>query len=178
MDRIICIAGPTASGKTALSIALAKELDGEIISCDSMQVYKKMDIGTAKPTAEERAGIPHYMLDVAEPWEDFSVSRYCKMATPILDDILARGKTAIVVGGTGLYMDALIRGNSFAPYPATGRREELEALAAKEGILCGISSGTNVAAALKLAKKLGKGKTVVTVLPDTAERYFSTPLFD
>ena len=115
MDRIICIAGPTASGKTALSIALAKELDGEIISCDSMQVYKKMDIGTAKPTAEERAGIPHYMLDVAEPWEDFSVSRYCKMATPILDDILARGKTAIVVGGTGLYMDALIRGNDFAP---------------------------------------------------------------
>ena len=134
MDRIICIAGPTASGKTALSIALAKELDGEIISCDSMQVYKKMDIGTAKPTAEERAGIPHYMLDVAEPWEDFSVSRYCKMATPILDHILARGKTAIVVGGTGLYMDALIRGNDFAPYPSTGRRQELEALADKEGI--------------------------------------------
>ena len=134
MPRLICIAGPTASGKTALSIALARELDGEIVSCDSMQVYRRMDIGTAKPTPEERAGIPHYMLDVAEPSEDFSVSRYCEMASPIVDDILARDKTAIIVGGTGLYMDSLIRGNTFAPYPATGRREELEALAAKEGI--------------------------------------------
>ena len=134
MDRIICIAGPTASGKTALSIALAEALNGEIISCDSMQIYKGMDIGTAKPTLAERKGIPHYMLDVAEPWEDFSVSRYCEMATPIIEDILARGKTAIIAGGTGLYMDALIRGNSFAPYPSTGRREELEALADREGI--------------------------------------------
>ena len=134
MNNLICIAGPTASGKTALSIALAKELDCEIVSCDSMQVYRRMDIGTAKPTLQEREGIPHYMLDVAEPDEDFSVSRYCTMATPIVDDILARGKTAIVVGGTGLYMDALIRGNVFAPYPSTGRREELEALAAQQGI--------------------------------------------
>ena len=134
MDKIICIAGPTASGKTALSIALAKKFGGEIVSCDSMQVYKKMDIGTAKPTIEEREGIPHHMLDVAEPWEDFSVSRYCKMASPIVDNILARNKTAIIVGGTGLYMDALIRGNDFAPYPSTGRRQELEALADREGI--------------------------------------------
>ncbi len=134
MNNIICIAGPTASGKTDLSIALAKALGGEIISCDSMQVYRHMDIGTAKPTLEERGGIPHYMLDVADPEEAFSVSRYCQMATPILEDILARGKTAIVVGGTGLYMDALIRGNAFAPYPATGRREELETIAATEGI--------------------------------------------
>ena len=134
MKNIICIAGPTASGKTDLSIALAKETNGEIISCDSMQVYRYMDIGTAKPTLEERGAIPHHMLDVADPNEAFSVSRYCQMATPILEDILSRGKTAIVVGGTGLYMDALIRGNAFAPYPATGRREELEAIAAKEGI--------------------------------------------
>ncbi len=134
MDRIICIAGPTASGKTALSIALAEEAGGEIVSCDSMQIYRGMDIGTAKPTLEERRGIPHHMLDVAEPAEDFSVSRYCNMASRIVDDILARGKTAIIVGGTGLYMDALIRGNAFAPFPATGRREELEALAEKEGI--------------------------------------------
>ena len=134
MKNIICIAGPTASGKTDLSIALAKELNAEIISCDSMQVYRYMDIGTAKPTLEERAGIVHHMLDVAEPNEAFSVSRYCQMATPILEDILERGKTAVVVGGTGLYMDALIRGNAFAPYPATGRREELEAIAAAEGI--------------------------------------------
>ena len=134
MKNLICIAGPTASGKTALSIALSKELDGEIVSCDSMQVYKRMDIGTAKPTIEERENIPHHMLDVAEPWEDFSVSRYCEMASPIVDDIMARGKTAIIVGGTGLYMDSLIKGNEFAPYPATGRRQELEALAEEKGI--------------------------------------------
>lgn len=134
MPRIIAIAGPTASGKTALSIQLAKETDGEIVSCDSMQVYKDMDIGTAKPTLQEQEGIPHHMLSVAEPWEDFSVSRYCAMADPIVEDILRRGKTPIIVGGTGLYMDALIRGNAFAPCPSTGRREELEALAASQGI--------------------------------------------
>ena len=134
MNNIICIAGPTASGKTALAVELAKEFYGEVISCDSMQVYRRMDIGTAKPTVEERQGIVHHMLDVAEPEEDFSVSRYCAMADPILQDILARGKTAIIAGGTGLYMDALIRGNDFAPYPATGRREELEERADREGI--------------------------------------------
>ena len=134
MPQIITIAGPTASGKTALSILLAKEMDGEIVSCDSMQVYKDMDIGTAKPTLEEQEGIPHHMLSVAEPWEDFSVSRYCAMADPIVEDILRRGKSPIIVGGTGLYMDALIRGNAFAPCPSTGRREELEALAASQGI--------------------------------------------
>ena len=126
MDKIICIAGPTASGKTALAVELAKLTDGEVVSCDSMQVYKRMDIGTAKPTREEMEGIPHHMLDVAEPDEDFSVSRYCELATPIVEDILARGKTAIVAGGTGLYMDALIRGNDFAPFPSTGMREKLE----------------------------------------------------
>lgn len=134
MQNLICIAGPTASGKTALSIALAKELDGEIVSCDSMQIYKRMDIGTAKPSLCEREGIPHHMLDVVEPWEDFSVSRYCEMANAIVDDILARGKTAIICGGTGLYMDSLIKGNSFAPFPATGVREKLEARADAEGM--------------------------------------------
>ncbi len=134
MDRIICIAGPTASGKTALAVELAKITGGEVVSCDSMQVYKRMDIGTAKPTREEMQGIPHHMLDVCEPDEDFSVSRYCEMATPIVDDILRRGKTAIIAGGTGLYMDALIKGNDFAPYPSTGRRQELEALADAQGI--------------------------------------------
>jgi len=134
MNNLICIAGPTASGKTALSIALAKELDAEIVSCDSMQVYRRMDIGTAKPSLEERQNIPHHMLDVAEPDEDFSVSRYCAMASPIVDSILERGKAAIIVGGTGLYMDSLIRGNTFAPYPSTGRREELEELANRKGI--------------------------------------------
>ncbi len=134
MHSIICIAGPTASGKTALAAALARELNGEVVSCDSMQVYKGMDIGTAKPTEKEKLGVPHHMLDVAEPWEDFSVSRYCAMAGPIVDDILARGKTAIIAGGTGLYMDSLIKGNAFAPFPSTGVREELEARADHEGM--------------------------------------------
>ena len=132
--KIICIAGPTASGKTALAVALAKELDAEVISCDSMQIYRGMDIGTAKPTREEMQGIPHHMLDVADPGEDFSVSRYCEMATPIMDDILSRGKHVIVAGGTGLYMDALIRGNSFAPCPSTGMREKLEKQADEDGM--------------------------------------------
>ena len=134
MNNIICIAGPTASGKTALAVELAKELNGEVVSCDSMQVYRRMDIGTAKPTAEEMQGIPHHMLDVAQAWEDFSVSRYCNQAAPIVDDIIAQGKTAIIAGGTGLYMDSLIRGNNFAPFPSTGVREALEARAEAEGI--------------------------------------------
>lgn len=134
MNNIICIAGPTASGKTALAATLAKELNGEVVSCDSMQVYKHMDIGTAKPTLEEMQGIPHHMIDVAEPWEDFSVSRYCEMAAPIVDDIISRGKTAVIAGGTGLYMDSLIRGNAFAPFPATGVRERLEAQADTVGM--------------------------------------------
>ena len=134
MPNIICIAGPTASGKTALAVALAKDTNGEVVSCDSMQVYRRMDIGTAKPTEEEMQGIPHHMLDIAEPWEDFSVSRYCEMATPIVEDIIARGKTAIIAGGTGLYMDSLIKGNSFAPFPSTGMREKLEAQADAQGM--------------------------------------------
>ena len=134
MNPIICIAGPTASGKTALAVSLARELDGEVVSCDSMQVYKRMDIGTAKPSPEERQGIPHHMIDVAEPWEDYSVSRYCADAAPIVEDIVSRGKTAIIAGGTGLYMDSLIRGNDFAPFPSTGVRERLEREADREGM--------------------------------------------
>ena len=134
MHSIICVAGPTASGKTALAVELAKLTGGEVVSCDSMQIYKRMDIGTAKPTLDEMQGIPHHMIDVAEPDEDFSVSRYCQMATPIVDDILARGKTVIIAGGTGLYMDSLIKGNSFAPFPSTGVREKLEGQADREGM--------------------------------------------
>ena len=133
MNNIICIAGPTASGKTALAVELAKELNGEVVSCDSMYVYKRMNIGTAKPTTEEMDGIVHHMIDIVEPDQDFSVSKYCDMAAPIVDDIVARGKTAIIAGGTGLYMDSLIKGNDFAPVPATGVREQLEAKAAEVG---------------------------------------------
>ena len=134
MNPIICIAGPTASGKTALAVALARELNGEVVSCDSMQVYKRMDIGTAKPSLDERQSIPHHMIDVAEPWEDYSVSRYCADAAPIVENIVSRGKTAIIAGGTGLYMDSLIRGNDFAPFPSTGVRERLEQEADREGM--------------------------------------------
>lgn len=133
MNNIICIPGPTASGKTALAVELAKEFNGEVVSCDSMYVYKRMNIGTAKPTLEEQQGIVHHMIDVAEPDEEFSVSRYCEMAAPIVDDIVARGKTAIIAGGTGLYMDSLIKGNDFAPFPATGIRQQLEAKAEQVG---------------------------------------------
>jgi len=93
-----------------------------------------MNIGTAKPSPEEMEGIVHHMIDVADPDEDFSVSKYCEMAAPIVDDIIARGKTAIIAGGTGLYMDSLIRGNDFAPFPSTGMREKLEAQADEQGM--------------------------------------------
>ena len=128
MHNILCVVGPTASGKTRLSIALCKQYNGEVLSCDSMQLYRGMTIGTAKPTPEEMQGIPHHMIDVADPGESFSVSRYVEMADPILQDILARGKTCVIVGGTGLYVDSLIAGRRFAPYPETGKRQELEAM--------------------------------------------------
>ena len=126
MNNIICVAGPTASGKTALAVEIAKMTDGEVVSCDSMQIYRRMTIGTAKPVPEEMEGIPHHMIDICEPDEDFSVSKYCDMAAPVVDDIIARGKTAVIAGGTGLYMDSLIKGNDFAPFPATGHRQRLE----------------------------------------------------
>jgi tRNA dimethylallyltransferase len=133
MDRIICVVGPTASGKTQLAIELCKLLDGEVLSCDSMQIYRGMDIGTAKPTAEEMEGIPHHMIDCVDPREDFSVGRFVAAADPIVQDILARGKTCVIAGGTGLYVDSLIQGRTFAPFPQTGRREALEARADREG---------------------------------------------
>ena len=134
MPNILCIVGPTASGKTALAIQLAKELDGEVVSCDSMQIYRRMDIGTAKPTREEMDGVPHHMIDILDPGEDFSVSIYCDMATPIVEDILARGKTVIIAGGTGLYAESLMKGNDFPPIPATGHRQRLEKQIEAEGL--------------------------------------------
>ena len=114
-DKVIVVAGPTASGKTAMGIALAQEYGGEIVSADSMQVYRGMDIGTAKATAEERAAAVHHMLDVAEPEENYSVSLYVTQAQKVCEDIIARGKLPIIVGGTGLYIDSLLRGSDFAP---------------------------------------------------------------
>ena len=118
MKKIVVVAGPTAAGKTRLGIELALGLGGEIVSADSMQVYRRMDIGTAKASAEERALVPHHMLDVAEPFEDYSAARYVEQAAACCEDILARGRLPIVVGGTGLYIDSPLSGRDFAP----GRR--------------------------------------------------------
>ena len=112
-QKIAVITGPTATGKTRLGIALAQGLGGEIVSGDSMQIYRGMDIGTAKPTGEELAAAPHHMIDVAEPDEEWSVSRYVEAADAAVQGILSRGKLPIVVGGTGLYIDSLVRGRSF-----------------------------------------------------------------
>ena len=125
-EKIVVVAGPTASGKTALGIALAKDFNGEIVSADSMQIYRGMDIGTAKATMAEREGIPHHMLDVAEPWENYSVARYVEEASRCCEDILSRGKLPILVGGTGLYIDSLISGRDFAAVDSDqGLRESL-----------------------------------------------------
>ena len=131
--NLLVICGPTASGKTALAVALAQQLNGEVVSADSMQIYRRMDIGTAKPTREEMDGVPHHMIDVADPEEDYSAERYRREAVPVVDDILARGKLPIIVGGTGLYLDALLNGHDFA-VKSTGWREKLQKKYDEEGI--------------------------------------------
>ena len=135
MNDNICwvLTGPTASGKTALSLQLAKKHNCEIICMDSMQIYRRMNIGTAKPTIEEMNGIPHHMIDVAEPTENFSVARYQEMAEECIADIHSRGKRALLVGGTGLYLRALRTPMAMGDVAADDSiREELEALAATE----------------------------------------------
>ena len=111
--KVVVIVGPTASGKTAVSIELAKKINGEIISADSMQIYKYMDIGTAKPSAEEKEGIKHYLLDVVMPDETFNVAKYKLLAEQAIEEILNKGKTPIIVGGTGLYINTLVNGIEF-----------------------------------------------------------------
>ena len=133
-QKLICIAGPTASGKTALSIALAKLLDTEIISSDSMQLYRGMDIGTAKPDMAERDGVVHHMFDVAEAGETFSVARYQQLADACAQEILSRGRIPIVCGGTGLYLDALIDGSTFSGDETNlEAREKYNAIAREQG---------------------------------------------
>lgn len=112
--KVVVIVGPTASGKTAVSIELAKKINGEIISADSMQIYKDMDIGSAKPTKEEMQGIPHYMIDVVEANEVFNVAKYKEMAEECIEKILAKNKVPIIVGGTGLYVSTLTKGVEFS----------------------------------------------------------------
>ena len=132
--KILVITGPTASGKTWLAAELAKRHNGEVVSADSMQIYRRMDIGTAKPTAEEMQGVPHHMIDVADPEEDFSAARYVDMAAACVDDVLSCGKLPVLAGGTGLYIDSLLSGRTFAAFDgASPLRSELEARYAREG---------------------------------------------
>lgn len=133
--KVIVICGPTASGKTALSIELAKKINGEIVSADSMQIYKEMDIGSAKPTKEEKQGIKHYMMDIVLPKQRYSVAEYKKQAEQAIQEILEKGKIPIIVGGTGLYVNSLIYG---IEYPDTkideAYRKQLEEIVQKEGL--------------------------------------------
>ena len=133
--KVIVICGPTASGKTALSIKLAKKINGEIISSDSMQIYKDMDIGTAKPSKEEMEGIPHHLIGFVSPNKRYSVAEFKKDAELAIEEILAKGKIPIVVGGTGLYVDSLIYGIEYQDIELDEKyRQELEIRAEKEGL--------------------------------------------
>lgn len=124
--EVIVITGPTATGKTKLAVMAAKAFNGEVVGADSMQIYKYMDVGTAKPTVEEMDGIPHHMIDVCSPFEDYSVSKYVENAVKCCEDIINRGKTPIIAGGTGLYIESLLSGRDFAPKGGgTQLRQEL-----------------------------------------------------
>lgn len=132
--KIIAVVGPTAGGKTALAIELAKQFNGEVISCDSMQVYRDMNIGTAKPSKEEMDGIKHHMLDFADPKEVYTCADYVRDARTVIDKIVSNGKLPIVCGGTGLYLESLLRGGSFEETEVdTEYRNELERLADEKG---------------------------------------------
>lgn len=134
MPKILAIVGPTASGKTALSIALAHALNGEVVSVDSMQIYRDMDVGTAKPSLDEREGVPHHLIDIADPDEPFSVADYVTAAEHAVKDILSRGRLPIFCGGTGLYLDAFLRGGVCeAPGANEALRAELYEIAEHEG---------------------------------------------
>ena len=133
MKRLVAVVGPTATGKSALGIALAKRFDGEVIACDSTAVYRGFDIGTDKVPVEQQQGIPHHMVDVAAPTEEYSAARYAREAASVIRDVTARGKLPIVVGGTGLYYRALTRGFFPGPSRNTAVRERLERIAARRG---------------------------------------------
>ena len=133
-EKVVCVVGPTACGKTKLGVELAKALNGEVVSVDSMQIYRGMTIGTAAPTPEEMAGVPHHMIGVADPAESWSVSRFTQEADRCIQDILRRGKLPVLVGGTGLYLDALVRGQTFAAGQQGGAvRLALQQRLAREG---------------------------------------------
>ena len=130
----VALVGPTASGKSSLAVKIAKHLTGEVVSADSMQIYKHMDIATAKVTAEEMQGVPHHLIDFVEPWESFSVAEYKALALSCIDDIVRRGKLPVLAGGTGFYVDTVINNTSFLDYEKTDIRKKLLLRAESEGI--------------------------------------------
>ncbi len=134
-SKIVCVVGPTASGKTDFAIELALKENGEVVSCDSMQIYRYMNIGTAKPTKEEMRGVPHHMLDFLDPMESYSVADFVKDARDCIEDILKRGKLPILCGGTGLYIDSIVNQIEFTEEETDlAYREELKALAERKGV--------------------------------------------
>ncbi len=136
MNKIVAICGPTAVGKTAYSIEIAKKFDGEIVSCDSMQLYKYMDIGSAKPSLDELNQVKHHLIGIVDPSEMFSVAKYKELANDAIDDIISRGKLPIIAGGTGLYLDALLFDLDFAAEPSDDNlRDELYKIAEEKGNL-------------------------------------------
>lgn len=134
-NKVVCVVGPTACGKTKMGVALAKRFGGEVVSVDSMQIYRGMTIGTAAPTAEEMDGVRHHMVAIADPAESWSVARFTEQADLCIGDILRRGKCPVLVGGTGLYLDSILSGRTFAPGHSGGEiRKSLQAELAREGI--------------------------------------------
>ena len=133
--KILCVVGPTACGKTRMGVLLARQYNGEVVSVDSMQIYRGMTVGTAAPTEAEMEGIPHHMVAVAEPEENWSVARFTEEADRCIQDILRRGKLPVLVGGTGLYLEAIVSGRDFAPGQAGGEvRTALQQQLEREGI--------------------------------------------
>ena len=134
MRKLLVVCGPTASGKTSLAVACAKALDGEVVSADAFLIYRGLNIGTAKPTQAERAGIPHHLIDVADPRDSFSISDYEESAIPVIEDILARGKTPVICGGTGFYINAVLYRHHFGGASASPEvRRKYEKIAEEEG---------------------------------------------
>ena len=132
MNKVIILLGPTGVGKTGVSILLAKELNTEIISADSMQIYRHMDIGTAKPSHEERSIVKHHMIDIVDPWESYSTGKYIAAVVPIIEGLHRKGKIPIVVGGTGLYIKAMTRGIFSGPSADWTLREDLLSMEKEE----------------------------------------------
>ena len=192
---VIVIAGPTASGKTALSIKLAKELNGEIISCDSMQIYKEMDIGTAKVTKEEAEGIKHYLIDIVSPNERYTVSNFKKDSKNAIKEILNKGKTPIIVGGTGLYVDSLIYEIEYQDmeFDINYRNELMEKAETNEGLKelyeqaktidskamekISLNDKKRIIRVLEIYKATGKTKTELEILSRQKEVEYNYKVF-